>query len=308
MTTEVQPLPKKVTDAVRRHKSPGRHVGFVMGTLFHLVMFLSVLGGIGAGGWFLWKKALFDPRFLLDGATLGMGGAVRQCPESVDELSAIGRRFDGRSLLDPALVGDLAGAYGESFWVKRVSRLRRSFPNRVDVELQLRMPVAQVKEGGRYWLVDMDGVLLPVEGGAKPFLKLPEIVGVTAGTMSGRPQVGEQWTDEGVVGGLGVMRAFWASPLSGVLPVSRVVVNTGVFKADGGVGRELRRRFEVVTESGAVVRWGTYTDLADGGGELTSVEKMWNLQELLAAEEALHSGVCFDVRTRLPGFSLVGAE
>lgn len=304
MTTEVTPLPKKVTEAVRRHKSAGRHVGAVMSTVFHIVMFLAVLGGIGAGGWFLWSKALADPRFILDGATLGMGGAVRQCPESVDELSAIGRKFDGRSLLDPWLVADLSNAYSKSIWVKKVTRLRRSFPNRVDVEFQLRMPVAQVKQGGRYWLIDMDGMLLPVEGGFKPFLKLPEIVGVTASTIGNRPKAGHPWGDEGVYGGIGIMKAFWGSPLSGVLPVTRVVVNTGVFQSERGVGRELRRRFEVVTESGAVVRWGTYNALSDGSDELTSAEKMWNLQELITTEEALNSGVCFDVRTRLPGFSL----
>lgn len=305
MSTEVPPLPQKVEAAIRRTKSPGRHVGPALAFLFHLGMLALLFAGVGAGGVLLWKKALSDPRFLLDGATLGMGGAVRQCPESVDELSAIGKRFDGRSLLDPWLVADLASAYSDSVWVKRVSRMRRSFPNRVDVELQLRMPVAQVKEGGRYWLVDMDGVLLPVEGERKPFLKLPAIVGVTASTMANRPKAGQSWPDEGVIGGLGIMKAFWGSPLSGVLPVERVVVNTGVFQREGGGGREVRRRFEVVTVSGAVVRWGTFNDVAGGGGELTSAEKMWNLQELLAAEEALNASVCFDVRTRLPGYSLV---
>lgn len=304
MTTEVQPLPKKVKDAVRRHKSSTRRVGPAMATLFHFLMLLLVIGAVAAGGALLWRKALSDPRFLLDGATLGMGGAVRQCPESVDELSFIGQRFDGRSLLDPWLVSDLAEAYSESVWVKRVTRMRRSFPNRMDVELLLRMPVAQVKQGGRYWLIDMDGMALPVEGGVKPFIKLPEIVGVTSQTLSNRPDAGHYWADEGVTGGLGILKVFWSSPLSGVLPVSRVVVNTGIFQAGAGVGREIRRRFEVVTESGAVVRWGTYNELPEGD-ELTSAEKMWNLQELLAREEALNSGVCFDVRTRLPGYSLL---
>lgn len=303
MTTEVKPLPKKVRDAVRRQKSPVRFFGPVLAKLFHLLMLCVIFGGVAAGGVFLWRKALSDPRFLLDGATLGMGGAVRQCPESVDELSDIGRRFDGRSLLDPWLVADLAAAYSESVWVKRVSRMRRSFPNRMDVELLLRMPVAQVREGGRYWLIDRDCMVLPVEGGER-FEKLPEIVGVTAQTLGGRPEAGGYWGDEGVRGGVGLLKVFWSSPLSGVLPVERVVVNTGVFQSGDGEGREIRRRFEVVTESGAIVRWGTYNDLPEGD-ELTSSEKMWNLQELLAREEALRPGVCFDVRTRLPGYSLV---
>ncbi len=87
--------------------------------------------------------------------------------------------------------------------------------------------------------------------------------------------------------------------------MARVVVNTGVFKSGGAEVKEIRRRFEVVTESGAVIRWGTFSDFDAPGDELTSAEKMWNLQELLAGEDALRPGVCLDVRTRLPGFSLI---
>lgn len=304
MTSRVQPLSKTVKTAVRRNTSPARHIAPVLLKCIHVLMFLLVCGGCVAGGWFLWRHAMQDPRFRLDGETLGLGGSVRQCPESVDELSVISRRFGGRSLLDPFLVSDLEAAYGESVWVRKVSRMRRSFPNRIDLELQLRLPAAQVKNNQRYWMVDLEGVLLPVPGNARPFTGLPEVVGVTSNTLGGRPRPGETWRDEGVTGALGVMRAFWGSPLSEVLPVARVVVNTGVFQG-GGDAKEIRRRFEVVTESGAVIRWGTYNEMGKVGDELTSAEKMWNLQELLASEDALRPGVCLDVRTRLPGYSLI---
>ncbi len=304
MTTQANPLSTTVRKAVRRNTSAGRHIVPALGWLCHMVMFLLLCGGCGFGIWLLWRAALDDPRFRLDGATLGLGGSVRQCPESAEEFRAISRRFNGRSLLDPMLVSDLESAFGGSVWVKRVSRMRRSFPNRIDLELQLRLPAAQVRNNNRYWMVDPDGVLLPVAGSERPFPSLPEIVGATGNTIVGRPHPGAVWADEGVRGGLGVMRAFWGSPLSEVLPVARVVVNTGVFKAAGGEAKEIRRRFEVVTESGVVIRWGTYNDFGEPGDELTSAEKMWNLQELLAAEEALRPGVRLDVRTRLPGFSL----
>ncbi len=302
-TTKARPLSKTVRDAVRRNTSPGRHLAPAFAALAHAFLFLLVCGGCAAGVALLWRAALDDPRFLLDGETLGLGGSVRRCPESVEELRAISLRFSGRSLLDPRLASDLENAYSRSVWVRNVSRMRRNFPNRMDVELQLRLPVAQVRNNRRYWMIDLDGVLLPVRGGADPFGGLPEVAGATANTIGGRPEPGGVWNDEGVTGALGVMRAFWGSPLSEVLPVARVVVNTGVF--GGGSAKEIRRRFEVVTETGVVVRWGTYNDLPNGGDELTSAEKMWNLQELLSREEALRPGVCLDVRTRVPGYSLL---
>ncbi len=100
------------------------------------------------------------------------------------------------------------------------------------------------------------------------------------------------------------MRAFWGSPLAEALPVARIVVNTGVFRGEDGVEKEIRRRFEVVAENEVVIRWGTFSEGKGGGGELGSAEKMWYLEELLRRDEALRPGVCFDVRTRLPGFTL----
>ena len=306
MTTNVQPLSKTVKDAVRKSRSPGRHLSPALVKLLNLIMFSALLAGCVMGTLFLWRMAMNDSRFRLDGETLGLGGSVRECPESLGEISSISKSFHGRSILDPRLVSDLEAAYGGSVWVRKVARMRRSFPNRIDLELQLRLPVAQVKNNQRYWMIDMDGVLLPVTGQPHPFAGLPEIVGVTSNTLGGRPSPGERWSDEGVSGGLGVLKAFWASPLSEALPVARIVVNTGVFNGAKENQREIRRRFEVVTKTGSVVRWGTYNDSAAPGDELTSSEKMWNLQELLGRDEALKEGVCFDVRTRLPGFSLIG--
>ncbi len=302
---QIQPLSGAVKDAVRRNTSTARHVKPALAGMMHLVMFLLILGGCAAGVTFLWRTALADPRFRMDGETLGMGGAVRECPESVGDLRAVGLAFNGRSLLDPFLIGDLERAYGSSVWVKRIVRMRRSFPNRIDLELLLRIPAAQVKSGGRYWLIDADGVFLPTAGSAELFPRLPEIVGVTSRVMGGRPMPGEIWKDEGVTGGLGILRAFWGSPLSEVLPVERIVVNAGVFRAEDGGEREIRRRFEVVSKNGVVVRWGTFNPGSEPGDELTSAEKMWRLEELLRSDEALRPGVCFDVRTRVPGFTLM---
>jgi hypothetical protein len=220
----------------------------------------------------------------------------------VAELEALGHRFNGRSILDPTLISDMQQAYGGSGWIKKVVKMRRRFPNRVELEFHIRVPAAQVWHDRRYWLVDADATLLPVDGSAKPFPSLPAIVGVTSRVIGGRPASGEEWNDEGVRGALGVMRAFWGSPLGETLPVGRVVVNAGAFQ-EGGAS-EGRRRFEIVSEDGVIVRWGTY-NAGNVSGELKSAEKLWNLQELLRSEEALAPGVCFDVRTALPGFTLL---
>jgi hypothetical protein len=243
-----------------------------------------------------------DPRFRLDGETLALYGSLRECPESMDELTALARRFAGRSLFDPGLISDIKAAFGESVWIKRIVSLRRSFPNRIEIEYLLRLPAAQVWHDSRFWLVDAGGMLLPAEPSRTPAGDLPEIVGITADVFRGRPAPGSVWNDEGVAGALGVIRAFWGSTLSEALPVGKVLVSAGTFRS-GGRDMEKRRRFDVVSTGGVVIRWGTYNP-GYAGGEPTSAEKLRALQELLASPEVA-PGVALDVRTRLPGFFLI---
>ncbi len=294
---------KRVKQEIARQKSRRRHVLPVAAALVNIFLFVAVLGGAGYGVYSLWSLAMADPRFRLDGETLALAGAVRECPESVAALEAVGKRFNGRSLLDPTLIADMEQAYEKSVWVKKITRLRRRFPNRVDLEFLLRLPAAQVWHENRYWMVDSDAALLPVDATREPFQSLPVIVGVTADVIRSRPEIGRKWRDDGVTGALGIMRSFWGSPLAEAVPIKQVVVTTGAFGADKKAS-DARRRYELVTESGAVVRWGVHSDQRVPG-ELSGAEKLYLLQDLLSRNEALRPGVCFDVRTNLPGYSLL---
>lgn len=298
-------MAEKVKEVIKRQKRRHSFAASALPTLLRLAAMTVVVGGALLGGTLLWRKALSDPRFLMDGETLALAGAVRECPESIKHLELVGKQFNGRSLLDPLLLTDLESAYGESVWVKKITRMRRHFPNRIELEFLIRMPAAQIRQNGRYWMIDTEAALLPIDGSPTPFPGLPEIAEATAGVLTKRPnEAGAAWNDTGVVGALGVMRAFWASPLAQVFPIERVVVVGGVYRDQEQHKQRAIPRFEVVSTTGAVIRWGTYND-GEIGDELSSGEKLWNLQELLRREEANRPGVCFDIRTRLPGYSLL---
>ena len=303
MIARTTPMPKRVGTEVRRHRPLHRLLRQALRFSFRLVMFFLVVGGAVAGAALLWRDAMRDPRFRLDGETLALYGALRECPESVNELAAIGRRFNGRSLFDPALIADLEREFGNSVWIKKMVRLRRAFPNRVEMEYVLRLPVAQVWRDSRHWLIDGEGVLLPARGTAEPFPKLPTIVGVTAATFAARPKPGEIWPDEGIAGALEIISSFWTSPLYETLPVEKVIVSAGIFRQDDR-DRQKRRRYEIVAAEGVVIRWGTHNPIP-GGGEPSTAEKLRALGELIATPEAMAPGICLDVRTRLPGFTLL---
>ncbi|MDR0363049.1 MAG: hypothetical protein LBJ46_10265 [Planctomycetota bacterium] len=295
-------MTKKVKEAMNRQKARRGYLHAAVPGALSLFMMLLVVLPVAFGSYLLWRKALKDPQFHMKGDTLALAGGVRECPESIHDLQAIGKSFDGRSLLDPRLLSDIEKRYSESYWIKRITVMRRHFPNRIEIGFLIRRPAAQVWSGESYWLVDIEGRLLPVEGSRHPFEAVPEIIGATAGVIGKPPAVGAVWADEGVLGALGMMRSFWASPLAEQLPIERVIVVGGIYRDQGGGEVARRRRFEAVVADGAVVRWGTYNE-RDLEGELTTGEKLWQLHQLLLREEALTPGICFDVRTRLPGFT-----
>lgn len=297
-------MTEKAREAIEKQQARRSLSAFALSAAARLFMLVLVIAPVLFGVYALWQKALADSRFQMSGETLALAGAVRECPESIADLAALGRRFDKRNLLDPGLLADIEAAYGGSVWIKRITRLKRFFPNRVEVEFLIRRPAAQVRHDRHYWLVDSEGVLLPAGGSLSPFPALPEIAGATADVIGGPPGAGRVWTDPAVTGALGVMRRFWASPLGEAFPIDRVVVTGGAFRNADGRAQNRERRFELVSPSGAVVRWGTF-NAGDLPGEMTSGEKMWQLQELLRREEALRPGVCFDIRTRLPGYTLL---
>ncbi|MCL2000514.1 MAG: hypothetical protein FWG74_03685, partial [Planctomycetes bacterium] len=169
MTMCVRPVPEKVRKAIRRNTSWRRFIFPSLRFVLRFSLFLIVTGSCFFGIHRLWAMAMHDPRFRLDGETLSLAGAVRECPESVAEIEAIGRGFNGRSLLDPMLIADMEQAYGSSIWIKKVTRMRRIFPNRMEVKFLLRLPAAQVWQNGRYWLVDAEATLLPIQGARQPF-------------------------------------------------------------------------------------------------------------------------------------------
>jgi hypothetical protein len=100
-----------------------------------------------------------------------------------------------------------------------------------------------------------------------------------------------------------IIRAFWNSPLSEIVPVEKVLVTAGVFRhRDREV--EKCRRFEVVSRAGTVIRWGAFNSDRLGDEPIT-VEKLEALKGSLGSRGTLLPGVSFDIRTRLPGFTII---
>lgn len=267
----------------------------------HLVRALPLLflfGTVAYGSVRLWQHALQDPAYQLQPSlTLGTESTIPAEAQHAYQQLAAG--MAGRSLLHPHLLRDLQRDYEACVWVRSVHRMERVFPNQVAIEFVPRLPVAQVWHRGYYWLVDEEGLMLPIQGLRKPRAELP----VIAGVVRDRPADGQAWRDPGVRGALGVMEALSASAIREDLPVAKIQILRTSYLDALQQQRESRPRFELQTRDGVRILWGTYNE-GELPDEILTSEKIATLRKLLARGIPLQPGLSVDIRTREVGYSL----
>lgn len=129
---------------------------------------------------------------LIDSSTVPawMSGA------EIKRLNNLGDAVRGRSVFDYELTTDLAHSYAQNPWVEEVLYARRSYPNKLDVALIIRQPIAYIpSRTGPSVTLDKFGFRLPVTADNT---KLVKIIGV----KTKAPVPGEQWEEVNVRDGL----------------------------------------------------------------------------------------------------------
>ncbi len=188
---------------------------------------------------------------------------------------------------DPGLVGGVARRLERNPWVRRVTQVRRVWPDRLEARIEMRRPQALVLRGRRGVCIDADGVRLPdLRGGTILPGGCYEIVGVGGGV----PAVGAVWDHPGVRGALDVIRALERYRVNRVLMVTRIdVSNIG--------GRRDARESEIFcwTAAGVPVAWGR-PSTTDAFGENPVLVKMRHLAIALEAFPALRGLERVDLR------------
>src|SRR5579864_3791377 len=131
----------------------------------HSLIAAVLLGGIGAGYYYadqyVQQRAAFNNQPLII--------VIKNRPPwmndfLVEQIAAIARPIGAHSAFDHKLLLDTAEMLGRNPWVRKVHSVRRAFTRRpgdtLEVDCEYRAPVALVKHGSFYWLVDEKGVLL----------------------------------------------------------------------------------------------------------------------------------------------------
>ena len=189
------------------------------------------------------------------------GPAVRR---DLSFLPGIPDRF---SIMTPGICERVAEAFRMNPWVDDVTSVRKVYPNRLDVELVLRRPVAGVRVAGRYYIVDAWGRRLTegIGGWPQGTDALP-VIATADGTM---PPLGGVWPSEAVKAGASVAKTLLDN--RGKLPTRFAVIDC----TNMGPRRDIRKSdIVLVTYEGTFVRWGRSPLVLNSPGELTPDEKV----------------------------------
>jgi hypothetical protein len=216
------------------------------------------------------RRALNASYFRVDPAQIKLGEMPEFVPDRVaGELEALAQ-VEPRSVFDPSLASDLKASLARHPWVKEVSATHRMLPNRVTVDLKLRVPSALVDVGAWRLTVDALGFVLEDHASLAPD-GLIRIRGDKK-SIPRIPRLGKPFRCQAVEDGLAVVSDLRRS--SGHVffrHLSVAVVDvTNVGSKQGS---------EIVLElsNGTLVEWGSAPTGALGPIELPSTKKLDNL-------------------------------
>ncbi len=175
------------------------------GRAIRWLLLIAVLVASGAGLWLtLWDHVrghvLARSEYRIEAANIAITPPPAWIRADVkNEVIRSGGLDSGLSLIDEGVTVRVAQAFQLHPWVAKVTRVSKSHPARLVVELNYRKPAAMVEVSGGLLPVDGEGVLLPSDDftpeEAAAYPRITEIKTVPVG-----PQ-GSRWGDARVAGG-----------------------------------------------------------------------------------------------------------
>jgi len=244
----------------------------------------------------LWGHLIHQPEFMVHPATFRLETPPWASPELAEQI----RHSDGLarsySIFERGLTKRIARAYEGSPWVRKVHEIRREFPNRISMRLELRRPAAAIRKGQKYYLVDEDAVRLPRDYYLWPHPAIkPQPPMLLHERLTELPEPGDRWQDRGVRAGVSLAK-FLAE--HGVLSKMKITTIDAT-----NVGRRRRNGdscLVLLTEGHTKILWGC-SPLCNQPCELTDQQKLASLVTVAEAEKYDFSKLEYiDVRWERP--------
>ncbi len=187
------------------------------------------------------------------------------------------------SAFDHRMLVDAVDALRRNPWVKDVRQVRRAFDrapgDTLEVDCAWRAPVALIKWGDYYWLVDGDGVKLPEQF---PAQQVPNVVigqdqriniRIIEGVACPPVEAGQRWPGEDLAAGLDLVKLLYGKPYAE--EIGKVDVSNFAGRKDA---REAQ--LALVTKYGTRVKWGRPVNAKDFFVEVPPLRKLEYIEQV----------------------------
>jgi len=260
----------------RRSGRRGASTQVLVGSLFVI--------GLLVGVFFVWQRygarIMSEEDYVLTAEGIEISTVPDWIRADIKQQAIREASFQDLSMRQPGLTVEVAQAFAMQPWVSRVVRVSKSFPGRVQVELEYRRPVGFVEVPDGNWAIDAEGCLLPSEdfldGSEKPTALAETLPRIYARDASWMGTYGAQWGDP---------RIHRAAKLAEVLlPVWQElnlyrIVAIGAGEAEYGGQRHAQ--FVIYTPNSTGINWGAAPGYEKSGEPKADV-KIKRLKELVA--------------------------
>ncbi len=193
------------------------------------------------------------------------------------QIERTARPVGTHSSFDHRMLVDVADALARNPWVKRVHQVRRAYGksagDTLEVDCDWRAPVALVKWGDFFWLVDGEGVKLPEQFTAQ---QVPRIVlgrdnrtniRIIEGVGGPPVESGRHWPGEDLAAGLDLVKLLYGKPFAE--EIGKVDVSNF-----GGRKQSREAQLVLVTKYGTQVKWGRPVSAKDFFVEVPPARKL----------------------------------
>ncbi len=243
---------------------------------------------------FTWRHLTNQKMFLVSPATFSFEIPDWATDGFINEINSIQGLKKKYNIFEKDLTKRIVYAYENSPLVSRVCYVERELPNRLNMKMELRRPVAIVKKRRKEYLVDNDCVRLPdkfykyPEAGDDPFY-------IIVRNSVKVPEYGKKWNDKSIIDGINLLNYLRHNKVDKLLKITSIDVSK-----IGGKHKKGQIDVALLTKDGARIKWGCPTS-SEHVNELSNYEKLQNLLSVAMEEGAgLNKMEYVDVRWKTP--------
>ncbi len=271
----------------------GRLKGTIESMSFHISLLVVCIGLLGWATYEGWRHFTVTEDFSVRGVSLSVFPVDGVKPALLKEIRDT-KGLLGRSLFEKDLAAKVAEILEKNPWVLKVHSVKKGFPDKLNVKLEIRKPVAVLRKNGAYHLLDDEGVVLPTSYYSWPSDQA-ETPYIQSAHIRKSPRPGECLDNVGVQAGLKLVKFLKNNNAHRLLGIKVVDVS------NVGLGRTMGESDIILwTSSGVAIKWGCST-LCQQVDELSDSEKLENLYSVVKLEGSKISNMEYiDVRWKNP--------